>query len=91
MALTTPSTKIAILVARLRRGVVGESRRVCHVVPVASVDSVPESLTTLCGAELSSGETEFMNGIRGMPCSACLAVAAKRMPSEHSEVSLSEV
>lgn len=67
---------VAVVLARLRRGVVGESRRVCHVVPVPDVDGVPDWLEAFCGAVLRRGESEWLPSIRGMPCVRCLSLAA---------------
>ncbi|WP_425440489.1 hypothetical protein [Prauserella shujinwangii] len=63
-------------VVRLRRGVVGETRRVCHVVPLPGPGEIPDSLTALCGADLRPGEAELLHGITGMPCEPCLAKVA---------------
>ncbi len=66
----------AVVLARLRRGVVGESQRVCHVVPVPDFDGVPDFLRALCGAVLRRGESEWLPSVRGMPCVHCLSVVA---------------
>jgi hypothetical protein len=60
-----------LALVRLRRGVVGESRRVCHLIPVPT-GPVPEYLTALCGEAIHPGEAEVLAGLRGMPCHACL-------------------
>ncbi|MDT7804094.1 MAG: hypothetical protein QOI78_7527 [Actinomycetota bacterium] len=61
-----------LALVRLRRGVVGESRRVCHLIPVPAAGAVPEHLTALCGESIRPGEAEVLDGLRGMPCHACL-------------------
>ncbi len=64
-----------LALVRLRRGVVGESRRVCHLIPVPT-GPVPEHLTALCGEAIFPGEAEVLDGLRGMPCHACLMESA---------------
>jgi hypothetical protein len=64
-----------LALVRLRRGVVGESRRVCHLIPVPG-GPVPEHLTALCGESIFPGEAEVLDGLRGMPCHACLMESA---------------
>lgn len=61
-----------LALVRLRRGVVGESRRVCHLIPVPAPGAVPAELTALCGEAIRPGEAEVLDGLRGMPCHACL-------------------
>jgi hypothetical protein len=65
-----------LALVRLRRGVVGESRRVCHLIPVPAPGRVPEYLTALCGESIFPGEAEVLDGLRGMPCHACLVASA---------------
>jgi hypothetical protein len=65
-----------LALVRLRRGVVGESRRVCHLIPVPAPGPVPEHLTALCGESIFPGEAEVLDGVRGMPCHACLVESA---------------
>ncbi|TWE29311.1 hypothetical protein [Prauserella muralis] len=55
----------------------GETRRVCHVVPVPPGDTVPERLTAYCGQRFRPGQAELLTHITGMPCEACLAVSAR--------------
>lgn len=61
-----------ILLVRFRKGIVGESRRVVHVVPVP--DATEDNLTAYCGQSFRPGEAEMV-GERGMPCVTCLASA----------------
>ncbi|MFF1611418.1 hypothetical protein ACFVYA_26850 [Amycolatopsis sp. NPDC058278] len=68
-----------LALVRLRRGVVGESRRVCHLIPVPA-GPVPAHLTALCGESIFPGEAEVLDGLRGMPCHACLVRSAPPGP-----------
>jgi hypothetical protein len=69
-----------LAMVRFRRGVVGESRRVCHLIPVPS-GPVPAQLTALCGESIFPGEAEVLDGLRGMPCHACLMESAPAGPN----------
>jgi len=69
-----------LALVRLRRGVVGESRRVCHLIPVPPAGAVPAQLTALCGEGIFPGEAEVLDGLRGMPCHACLMESAPSGP-----------
>lgn len=64
-----------LALVRLRRGVVGESRRVCHLIPVPA-GPVSGHLTALCGEAIFPAEAEVLDGLRGMPCHACLMESA---------------
>ncbi|GDY30089.1 hypothetical protein [Gandjariella thermophila] len=64
-----------ILLVRLRSGVVGESRRVVHVVPCPDVPRIPDVLVAYCGAEIRAGVAELLPRPCGMPCTACLISA----------------
>ncbi|GDY33953.1 hypothetical protein [Gandjariella thermophila] len=64
-----------ILLVRYRVGVVGESRRVVHVVPLADADAIPEVLATYCGERIPLGTVDLLDRPRGMPCTSCLAIA----------------
>lgn len=64
-----------LALVRLRRGVVGESRRVCHLIPVPT-GPVPAHLTALCGEAIFPGEAEVLDGLRGMPCHPCLVASS---------------
>jgi hypothetical protein len=61
----------AMVLARPRRGTVGETRRVAHLFRAVSQDS--DAVTALCGASFSSRTLELLDGPTGMPCTACLA------------------
>ena len=62
----------SILLVRYRRGLVGESKRVVHIVPVPATDIT--QLIAYCGQSFEAGEAELV-GERGMPCVTCLAKA----------------
>jgi hypothetical protein len=55
-----------VLLVRFRPGVIGATRRLVHVVPVAG------ELTARCGATLDRELVELVDGPRGLPCTACL-------------------
>lgn len=66
---------------RFRKGVVGETRRTVHLVPLPQLAEttpgkaaakLPEQLTALCGQTFSPGEAEQLNEPRGMPCERCV-------------------
>ncbi|WP_157183298.1 hypothetical protein [Sciscionella marina] len=59
-----------ILRVRLRKGLVGESCRTVHLVPVP--DHVPDELTAFCGETFAPGSIDLLSGFNGMPCFACL-------------------
>jgi hypothetical protein len=74
---TTP-----VLLVRLRFGVVGESRRVVHVVPAPqNATTVPAVLTALCGEQIRPGTAEVLPELGGMPCGPCF-LAATPNPNE---------
>lgn len=69
----------AFLLVRFRRGVVGESRRTVHLVPVPAggltpggVDEYPHELSALCGQTFAPGKTELLSSMGGAPCLNCL-------------------
>jgi hypothetical protein len=57
----------AILLVRYRVGVVGESRRVVHIVPLADAGTVPEVLATYCGEGIPLGTVDLLDRPRGDP------------------------
>lgn len=72
----------AVLLARYRRGVVGERDRVVHVVSVPE-NRTSASLATLCGVSFDPGEAETVTeGEPGAPCFGCLTRA--RIPEFES-------
>jgi hypothetical protein len=67
-----------VAVVRLRRGVAGERKRVCHIVPIPDNGPIPEQLIALCGEPIVPGDAEILDRICGMPCEACLARSSRR-------------
>jgi hypothetical protein len=63
--------------ARLLPGLVGESRRVVHLIPVT--DQYPGGLTALCGEVFYSGDLEFLAALGGMPCERCAIASPGRV------------
>ena len=62
-----------VLLVRLRRGVVGETQRTCHLVPTpSSDDTMPTSLVAYCGLVIQPGTAELLSAPDGMPCVGCL-------------------
>ncbi|QFU89360.1 hypothetical protein [Amycolatopsis sp. YIM 10] len=72
-----------MMIVRLRRGIVGETRRVCHLVPATS-PGVPAELSALCGEVIQSGQADLLPGLRGMPCDRCLAQSARALRLERA-------
>lgn len=70
-----PTEDRPILLVRLRRGVVGETKRIVHVVPIPDPDVMPEELTAYCGARFTPGAIELLSEPTGIPCVSCLALA----------------
>ncbi|WP_236796900.1 hypothetical protein [Amycolatopsis sp. GM8] len=71
-----PAELVAVI--RLRRGVVGECRRVSHLVPLPAEGPIPEQLIAVCGEIILPAHAEVLNGIGGMPCEACLGRQSRR-------------
>jgi hypothetical protein len=71
-----PTELVAVI--RLRRGVVGECKRVSHIVPLPAEGPIPERLIAVCGEIIIPAEAEVLEGITGMPCEACLTRQARR-------------
>jgi hypothetical protein len=63
-----------ILLVRLRRGLVGETQRIVHIVSIADQGATPVLLTAYCGFQFGRGQGEVV-AEQGMPCLACLARA----------------
>lgn len=68
------------LVVRYRPGVVGETRRVAHVVPMRPGDWHGYTLTAWCRTALDVPELEFLAPGQGMPCVECI----RRAPIPHA-------
>jgi hypothetical protein len=70
------------LIARRKRGLIGESRRVSHVFEVWP--GIPQGLelSAHCESPVPITELEWLdlNGRRGMPCVGCLGALARRLP-----------
>jgi hypothetical protein len=62
-----------VLFVRLRRGLVGETRRVVHIVPIPALDAIPAVLTAYCGLHIRPGTADLLPEPQGMPCVRCLA------------------
>lgn len=58
--------------ARYLPGLVGETRRVCHVIALLDDDTVPRTLTALCGQSFPPCVLEQMPAWAGMPCEMCV-------------------
>jgi hypothetical protein len=63
-----------VMFVRLRRGVVGETLRLVHIVPILDPDAIPPHvLTAYCGLDIHPGTAELLPEPKGMPCVHCLA------------------
>lgn len=69
-AVVARARPVALL--RYRPGVVGESSRMVHVVPLPLVGEAGVAGVALCGALLCPDEVETVRPGHGMPCSLCL-------------------
>jgi hypothetical protein len=63
---------VPVLLVRLLPGLVGESRRVVHVVPVVNAEEVPPVLVAYCGEPIERGTAEVLPDMVGMPCERCV-------------------
>lgn len=61
----------AVVLVRYRRGVVGETARCVHVVPLATGNRAG-AVRALCGAVLPLAEMDTVAAGEGMPCMACV-------------------
>jgi hypothetical protein len=77
----TDEQPAALILVRFRKGIVGEASRVCHIVPVPTGDTMPETLTAYCGTRIGPAEAEWLRQIGGMPCIPCLAFAPLACPA----------
>ncbi|WP_246292004.1 hypothetical protein [Lentzea indica] len=74
--------RMPVLLVRKRAGVVGETQRTCHLVPMPDDDDrTPLALTAYCGELIHHGEAELLAQPSGMPCVGCLF----RVPMPRSE------
>lgn len=65
-----------ILLVRLKPGVVGESRRQVHVVPISSATA--DTFVAYCGLRLAREDADTLAEPVGMPCYLCLALSPRR-------------
>lgn len=70
-----PVTAPPVLLVRLRRGVVGETARVVHVVPLPAGTGLPDVVVAYCGEAIRLEAAERLPAPRGMPCTTCLVRA----------------
>ncbi|GLZ29436.1 hypothetical protein Lesp02_16260 [Lentzea sp. NBRC 105346] len=64
--------RLPVLLVRKRAGIVGESQRTCHLVPMPEDGRPPLALTAYCGELIHRGEAELLTQPSGMPCVGCL-------------------
>lgn len=70
--LTSPADPEHLVVfARYKPGLVGESRRISHVLTVPTSTPVPDLLTAMCGQTFSPNALELLPAWAGMPCLGC--------------------
>ncbi|MET9627586.1 hypothetical protein ABZX92_08990 [Lentzea sp. NPDC006480] len=72
MSIQETEARMPVLLVRKRAGVVGETQRTCHLVPMPDDDRTPLALTAYCGELIHRGEAELLTQPSGMPCVACL-------------------
>lgn len=60
------------LVIRYRPGLVGETRRVAHIVPMRPGEWHGYNLTTWCGGAVAVPDLEVLTPGDGMPCVGCV-------------------
>lgn len=65
-----------VMLVRLKAGVVGESRRQVHVVPLSS--ATPDTFVAYCGLRLARADSDTLAEPEGMPCYLCLALSPRR-------------
>jgi len=70
----------AYLPVRFRRGIVGETKRVVHLVPIPIGDSPPAVLVAICGTQFRPKQADLLDELRGMPCVHCEVEAIAREP-----------
>jgi hypothetical protein len=81
--LLSPSSPDPVtVIARRRRGLVSESRRVSHLFQLLPGVSQGFHLIAHCGSPIPITELEWLDlhGRSGMPCMGCLQVLAQRLP-----------
>lgn len=70
----------AYLSVRFRRGIVGETKRVVHLVPIPIGDNPPAVLVAICGTQFGPEQADLLDELRGMPCVRCEVEAIAREP-----------
>lgn len=69
--LTAAAGPRPVVLVRYRPGLVGETARTVHVVPLPT-DSQAGAVGALCGAALMLGDLETVTPGEGMPCTVCV-------------------
>jgi hypothetical protein len=67
------------IIARFRRGLVRETRRIAHLFRVAPGIPLGHALTAHCGETLPLVDTEWLTVGAGMPCESCLSLASREI------------
>jgi hypothetical protein len=65
------------IIARLKAGLVRETRRIVHMFRLLPGVPLGHALTARCGETLSIADTEWLSAGTGMPCESCLGMAAR--------------
>lgn len=65
-------------------GVVGETKRVSHLVVLPDRDHLEDRISACCGASFGPGELELLDRVQGMPCELCLARAPLPAPEQQT-------
>jgi hypothetical protein len=65
-----------LVVGRLAKGTVGETRRVVHVFGLETTEATSELVRTHCGEALSRADVEWLAPGAGMPCEPCLGLTS---------------
>lgn len=60
-----------VMLVRTLPGLVGESRRVVHIVPVREATAMSQELRAYCGEVLDLSRVEQLPNLCGMPCERC--------------------
>ncbi|APU17795.1 MULTISPECIES: hypothetical protein [Actinoalloteichus] len=63
---------LVTVIVRFLPGVVGETWRTSHLVPVDIEVGIPETVSTYCGVRIARGTAEVLEAYAGMPCELCL-------------------
>ncbi|HKR51963.1 MAG TPA: hypothetical protein VJT72_20775 [Pseudonocardiaceae bacterium] len=60
-----------VMLVRYRPGVIGETARTVHVIPLPTGEQAG-AVSTLCGTTLMHGDIEIVGAGEGMPCTLCV-------------------